>query len=289
MVGASGSLVSFTSNEMATIPPITIQRMQSEQTNVHTPLSYARTVDDYAKVTHEQSLYPGQSFEALARFLQSPRHRQWSSPGATNHVTSSRTQGAHPANTDPTNPGDPFATHYQLGSAQRAEGKHLYTSEELERVAQSCSHEKASQLLILRGYPSPSWLCSVGASYDVDPEFFGRHLAFLTTSSDDSDQDGASKMPSSSANVFHFRLPTIGSYTGPVHTRGAKTLGGLRDLVQASMTLYRHKLRIGAGWKTGDSIVRHYNVHDIDQFSIEQAVTVYFSRLRHSSEHWIGK
>ncbi|KAF7506835.1 hypothetical protein GJ744_011181 [Endocarpon pusillum] len=144
-----------------------------------------------------------------------------------------------------------------------------------------------SQLLILRGYPSPSWLCSIGASYDVDPEFFRRHLAFLTTSSDDSNQDGASKMPSSSANMFHFRLPTIGSYTGPVHTRGAQTLGGLRDMMQASMNLCRHKLRIGAGWKTGDSIVRQYNVHDIDQFSIEQAVTVYFSRLRHSSEHWI--
>ncbi|KAF7506834.1 hypothetical protein GJ744_011180 [Endocarpon pusillum] len=124
---------------MATIPSITIQRTPSEQTNVHTPLSYARTVEDYAKVTHEESLYPGQRFEALARFLQSPRHRQSASAGGPNQITSSRTPGWRPASTDRINPRDPFATYYQLAPGQRAEGKHLCTSEELERVAQSCS------------------------------------------------------------------------------------------------------------------------------------------------------
>ena len=278
---------------MSSTPLITIQRDPSKQIDVHTPLSYARTVDDYAKVTHEQSLYPGQSFEALARFLHSPWHQR--SSGQGNAASKQSTIPARDLRTQqPTlNAHDisvaAFATHYPLVAGQRADGKHLCNPEELESIAQSCSQEKMGQLLLLRGYPSPSWLSSIGALYDIDPEFFRRHLGCLTTSGGDSDQDGVSRLPSSSANVFHFRLPTAGSYTGPMHARGSQTIDGLRNMVQASMNQYRHKLRIGAGWKTGDSIVRHYSIYDVDQFCIEQAVTIQFSRLRHSLEHWIGK
>ena len=65
---------------MAPVPLIEIQRATSHQSDVHNPLPYARAVDSYAKVTHEQSLDPGQSFEALVQFLKHILHRHFLRP-----------------------------------------------------------------------------------------------------------------------------------------------------------------------------------------------------------------
>lgn len=276
---------------MSTLPSIKIHRTPSPYPDVHDARSYARTVEKYARITHEQSLYPGNAFEALAQFFSSlqdqhiPLGKSRTSPnrapsdvGSINGDSSSLQQ-----------PLEPFATHYALQPGQRADAKTLSEPSDLEEIAKSCSMEKMGQLIILRGYPSASWLCSIGALYDVDPEFFRRHLDFLQTSDGSNHQNGSSKLPSSSSNIFQFRFPTVGSYVGPERERGAKGLAAMREAAQASMSSYSHRLRIGAGWKTGDSIVREYNVHEIDRFSIEQAVTIYFSRLRPSPGHWVGK
>jgi hypothetical protein len=55
------------------------------------------------------------------------------------------------------------------------------------------------------------------------------------------------------------------------------------------MVDYFHRLRLGRGWKTGDSIVRDYNVHDEDHFSVEQKITFYFSQVHGSENQWLGK
>jgi hypothetical protein len=274
---------------MAAIPSIEVHRTPSPCPDIHNPTSYARTVDNYAKITHEESLYPGHGFEALVQFLKDPRNPHLPSRVADTRPNQSSNQVnlIRPGAFNPQQPREPFATHYALLPGQRAEATQLLYPNELETVANSCAIEKMGQLIILRGYPSPAWLCSIGALYDVDPEFFRRHLDFLTTSDGYSHQDGASKLPSSLSNTFQFRFPTVGSYIGPARQRGAQTLTDLREAARASMSTYNHKLRIGAGWKTGDSILRQYNVHDMDRFSVEQAVTVYFSRLRPSPDHWV--
>ena len=277
--------------EMSDIPPIVVQRAQSEHLNVHTPASYARAVEDYAKVTHQQSLYPGQSFEALARYLQTPYRRQSSLvPTEPYKITSSPVPRLQQSSIQTTGESDPFATHYELGQGSRAEARHLSSPRELELVAQACAHApgKTGQLLILRGYPSPEWLCTLGATYDIDPDFFRRHLDFLDLSSDDVDGGGVSKLPSSVTNIFQFSLPTVGSFTGPIHARSGRMLTDTRETVESSLQRYLHRLRIGTGWKIGDSILRDYNVYALPHFSIEQKVTIQFSRLRHAPEHWIG-
>lgn len=275
---------------MATmVPQIKIHREWSEQADVHNAASYSQAVNDYTKITHEQSLYPGQNFEALAQFLRSPQHQY--RPTRAEKPGSKKTPIVSPASSSSFP--QPYATHYSLVDEERAQARHLTHPGELQAVAEAFSQQqdkKTGQLLILRGYPSPAWLCTVGALYDVDPEFFRRHLDFLALSSAG---DGATKLPSSTTNMFQFRLPTVGSYDGPTRRRrgaGAdSSLRGLQDDAQAAMARYSHLLRVGARWRTGDSIVRQYNVHSEDRWSIEQAVTVYFSRLRQPSDSWIGK
>lgn len=62
-----------------------------------------------------------------------------------------------------------------------------------------------------------------------------------------------------------------------------------RVVAAAQMEAYLHNLTIGQGWKCGNSIVRSYNIHDGQTFSIEQTVTVYVGRLEKESGKWIGK
>ena len=276
-------------------PLIQVQEASSQQTEFSNPKSYAQAVNAYAQTTQQQSLYAGNSFEALAHFLRSSgqiAEKETSEPSKTILVEPHRPfrrDTLKLASSAQRGLGEPFATHYALTSGNDApEVRHLVEPAELEPVAKACSQDKMGQLLILRGYPSAAWLCTVGALYDVDPEFFRRHLDFILTSDSDLIPDGTPEMPSSTTNIFRFRIPTVGSYMGSVHQFGESPLQALRNAAKTAMTRYGHWLRIGTKWKIGDSVVRQFHVHNKEHFSIEQAVTIYFSRLRQSWDSWIG-
>jgi hypothetical protein len=55
------------------------------------------------------------------------------------------------------------------------------------------------------------------------------------------------------------------------------------------MKTYLHSLRVGQGWHCGNSIVRSFALHDEQQFSIEQTVTVYVARIDKTIDRWIGE
>ena len=273
-------------------PLIHVQQTQSQQANSHTAKSYAQAIDAYAQSTQQQSLYAGQSFEALAHFLRSSGQTLEREISGTTLGDADRRPGRYsprPQSFIQTNVREPFATHYTLTNGNIApKGRHLGEPAELEAVANASLQDKMGQLLILRGYPSATWLCTIGALYDVDPEFFRRHLDFILASDSDLIPDGTPEMPSSTTNIFRFRIPTVGSYVGSVYQFGESPLQALRGAAKTAMTRYSHRLRIGTKWKTGDSVVRQVHVHNKEHFSIEQAVTIYFSRLRQSSDSWIS-
>ena len=55
---------------------------------------------------------------------------------------------------------------------------------------------------------------------------------------------------------------------------------------------YRTRLRTGSSFRTGDSIVRKYEVHDQEFFSIEQLVTIHVSTEKNKdgkNERWPGE
>lgn len=52
------------------------------------------------------------------------------------------------------------------------------------------------------------------------------------------------------------------------------------------MTQYENTLRMEYRWKTGDSIVRGFAIHDTEHFTIEQDISICIDRV---GRGWIGK
>jgi len=133
-------------------------------------------------------------------------------------------------------------------------------------------------LLFLRGYPSPEWVAELGSRYKIDPEFFHRHLKFLS-----SDQDKPTRtrfvLPSSQKTIFQMSLTSMG-------TQECIDVRSKRADAVAQMETYLHDLKKGDKWKCGNSVVRSFEVHDEQTFSIQQTVTVYVASI---DKPWIGK
>ncbi|OCK85535.1 hypothetical protein K432DRAFT_451054, partial [Lepidopterella palustris CBS 459.81] len=130
-------------------------------------------------------------------------------------------------------------------------------------------------LIFLHGYPSAEWICELGSKYSIDPEFFYRHLNFLSDSQHFSHATPFI-LPSYRSNIFQLTLTSVGTKNGP----NLATVRKQRLDAASEMTNYFHNLKIVDGqFKLGDSIVRSYAVHDRTQFSIEQYATIYVSRL----------
>jgi hypothetical protein len=144
------------------------------------------------------------------------------------------------------------------------------------------------QLLFLRGYPSATWLASLGSHYTIDPEFYRRHLDFLETTTTKGNLIKP-HLPSTSSNILQLRLTTVGSRAVGSTIQSQPRIDHLRRTAEKSMESYRQRLMLGNGWRTGDSVVRRYTVHNEDQFSIDQTITIYFSPLEHSTDKWISR
>jgi hypothetical protein len=91
-------------------------------------------------------------------------------------------------------------------------------------------------------------------------------------------------LPSSQTTIFQMSLTSVGTLGSPYAHVSLK-----RADAAAQMETYLQNLKIGQGWKCGDSIVRSFHVQDEYRFSIEQKVTVYVANIDKLTERWIGK
>lgn len=125
-----------------------------------------------------------------------------------------------------------------------------------------------------------SRLKRVTPAYQIDPEFFCRHLDFLQDSPYPTTKHA--QLPSFQKNIFHFLIPFVGyeprSYDHNIGLKRART--------STQMSNYLKSLRQGDHWKCGDSIVRSYAALDLKQFSIQQAVTIYLNKV---NDKWVCK
>lgn len=75
-------------------------------------------------------------------------------------------------------------------------------------AATSIPAGNSGQIVFIRGYISPSWVCAIGSKYHIDPEFFRRHLDFLSTSVH-THSYGFPSLASSSNNIVRLCVSTI--------------------------------------------------------------------------------
>ena len=155
------------------------------------------------------------------------------------------------------------------------------------------SHEAqhGGRLIFLSGYPSPGPSSSLTSIYNIKPEFWRRHLGFTLASSTSQFED--IKVPSAICDIFQLRIWTIG-YRGNGARSDKASVDTLRRDSAILMENYRERLKTGSSFRTGDSVVRKYEVHDQEFFSIEQLVTIYVSTAYENdkdgkNESWLGE
>lgn len=151
--------------------------------------------------------------------------------------------------------------------------------------------QHGGQLVFLSGYPSPGPSSRLTNMYNIKPEFWRRHIGFTSAASTSQFED--IKVPSAICDIFQLRIWTIG-YRGNGARSDQTSVEALRKDSAKLMEEYQERLSTRGSFRTGDSVVRKYEVHDREFFSIEQLVTIYVSTAHENdkyekNESWLGE
>jgi hypothetical protein len=153
-----------------------------------------------------------------------------------------------------------------------------YTAEQHYQTGQS-------NVLFLRGHPSPEWLVAIGTRYNIDYSFFGKHLHFRSAVGKP-DYFGHPTLPSNTC-IPQLKVTTIGGLTRESSQAASQaSLDTLRMKNQKNMQEYMEGLRLERNILTGESIVRDFSTHDESHFSLEQDISISVKQL---DSGWIGE
>ncbi|XDG08249.1 hypothetical protein ABKA04_007864 [Annulohypoxylon sp. FPYF3050] len=240
---------------------------------------YAHRVHTYTRNTASESLHPGDSLRNLGDFLWQPylvRAPQiYNAPEPT-------------ANTE-TQQGPFFVSLYQISNGNM-ERTPLDTPQQFEDLGESVMpNQNGFSLLLLQGYPSAKWLNALGARYSIDPEYYHRHLIFASATNKGPFKRTATHiLPSCLEDMVSLKVTRIGSRQSTKHSGSdQEKLDALRAHTSREMAEYMTKLASlnTTGIEAGNSIVREFSLHDFDNFSLEQTISIGIHR---SGQGWIG-
>ncbi|KAM5481581.1 hypothetical protein McanCB56680_004117 [Microsporum canis] len=237
-----------------------VERLEKRRRRPYTRDEYAQAVLLYSQLSVTQSLYAGFHFENLARYLQQPHEAQIPDLVGNHHVA-------------PNDPGFNFVTFYNLDPSATIRESYMNSPDVFESKAKELADSPHGRLIFMKGYPSPEWLLAIGATYQVDPEFFRRHLDFRHGMRD---HYSLPSLPSTLSTALTLRVATIGASfakTKTDHEQG--TIEALREENKRKLDEYRENPKSLTQAKVGDSIVRDISIHDLQQFSIEQDISLY--------------
>ena len=222
------------------------------------------------KTSAKNSLFAGPQFEELAQFLwrnsERPIAHSFSpSSSATNERLKS------------------FALLYTLEEGNRsfpAPKPLTFPLPTLYAGEQAEDSKVNGAMIFMRGYPSKDWLLEIGATYNVDPEFFRRHMSYLQTKP-------AMPIPtvlsSSQKTIFQLSITTLGFQDA----QGNGSVNDKRKYASKSMNDYLKSLQSPGRWSCSDSVVRSYAAHDISEFSIQQVATITVTRHPSRRDRWL--
>ncbi|KAK2763237.1 hypothetical protein FQN54_009873 [Arachnomyces sp. PD_36] len=120
------------------------------------------------------------------------------------------------------------------------------------------------QLLFIRGHLSGPWLSAIGSGYDVDPEFFRRHIDSLQSPKN----YDLPALPSASCGIVTLKITTICNGT---HVKTKNEV--LDSRLTCSDT--KHSQQDST---PGASIVRRISAHGEKHFTLEQNISMYISK-----------
>ncbi|MCJ1357707.1 MAG: hypothetical protein MMC33_007703 [Icmadophila ericetorum] len=216
------------------------------------PEDYAELVAEYAQQSIGTSIFTGELFEGLARFLSREFDR------------------AQQVKVDVVVHTFPASTGDQDGNQRKATSDLTICSNTSE-VDQLRSERSA--IVFMRGHQPPECLTRLGAIFNTNPLFFQRHLEYLWPSKP-LKLFSSSSLPSASFNTIRLRVVTLGERGENKGLKDHSHIQALREKDGTAMAGYLHDVAREYGLQAGNSIVRAFNVHSAQYFSIEQEVTV---------------
>lgn len=225
---------------------------------------YARKVLSHTETASEQSLYPGDDFGDFATFLWQPYIYR-----------PPRLNSTFPA-VEPTRC---FASLYKISDKTMAPVP-FETVEQFEELGQTVTPNSDSfSLLLLRGYPCAAWLNVLGARFNIDPEFFRRHLLFESRPRRKTLKHTAMQiLPSCYSDMLSLPVTTVGLQKHDMQTKhNQEQLDDLRRDWSKRMSTYTRKLALlnSPDMAAGHPFARDVSVHDFDSFSLEQTISIY--------------
>lgn len=156
-------------------------------------------------------------------------------------------------------------------SSKKKWGFQQYSQDEHESLTAngSASEEGLGQIVFLRGFLSPSWVSAIGSTYRIDPEFFRRHMDFLSKTVHRKPFSSPS-LPSTSSNMFRLCVSTI---LHRDHPRDQDIQHQRRDS-SLRFGSYKSQQLGSAKLSCGDSLVRDYSTLCSSFSVLEQWISI---------------
>ena len=183
---------------------------------------------------------------------------------------------------------DGFATFYRLQG-----GPHSASPAKLSLPAYPPSNgdhllPSETGIIFLEGYPSARGLLELGAAYNIDPEFYQRHLHFPNCRSTENKSFLLPVLPSFQSTMLQMSVTTIGHHLTPQHRSvDEKRLSVAGEMDEYLMSLHTGRY-MGRNWGPRDSLVRFFAVHDEREFSIQQMISIFITRIAGGDDCWKG-
>ncbi|OBT70665.1 hypothetical protein VF21_10210, partial [Pseudogymnoascus sp. 05NY08] len=224
---------------------------------------YIKAIAHHSQQSSAKSLYPGEIYDTLKRFLEQRSMLSAAKPTSSDFAwLISPTQLVHQVSSDKQSLSE------NNKHRERSEG--FTDPEPCIEALRSNIETSNPQVLFLRGHPSPDWLSSIGAFCYVDPELFRWFIRYRMGPGGDYHFDSATSVMS---NIFRFKFYTIGAKN--YWSRSLQTeVDVLRRKAASELQKYQTELRGNWSLKPGESIVRNFHVLDERHSVIEQEIVV---------------
>lgn len=232
---------------------------------------YARAIISLSRRYSSTSVFPGNHYLDLAEWMLQERNLL-SSAKAKVDTKLFASESEH---------------HHDLvvvyDNSDRKWAMHPYSQDEHEAFSTAglVPEDGLSQIVFVRGFLSPSWVSAIGSKYQVDPEFFRRHMDFLSVSIDRHAYSSPS-LASTSNNMFRLCVSTL------LHRDhfGEQDLHAQRKEQSLQLKTYKIQQLGNTNVSCGDSLVRNYSTLCSSFSVLEQWISICVTK---QAKGWAGK
>lgn len=236
-----------------------------------TPENYTRAIASLSRRFSSTSVFPGSNYVDIREWLLQDRSLlDPKSPGDDNPLFLSKSKEPH----------DLLVVY---NSAEKKWELRQYSQDQHKAFSVAAPFQCGGlgQIIFIRGFISPSWVSAIGSKYSIDPEFFRRHMDFLSASIH-RHAYGFPSLASSSDTIFRLCVNTI------FHRDdfGGQDLRLQRSEQSAELEKYKIQQLRSTKICCGDSLVREYSTMCPSFSVLEQWISLYLAKTERG---WAGK